>query len=150
MSVVISRSKKHLSLGRLITQASTTLGRLSNARTHIAMALSALANLEGAYEVFKDNGKDIPRKIIASVDEEHEEVIRIAKSLLMIMNVVDANMKKTSANLENFNKELEKAEKRHEMELKKAQKAKKPSKEGVIKAVTAEILASKKDELEKK
>lgn len=150
MSVVISRSKKHLSLGRLMTQASTSLAHLSKVRQYVSVSLNTLASLEESYKVFKDNGKDIPKPIMASVSEEQEGLTKVSKSLLMILNVVDGEMKKVSANLENFHKELEKAEKRHEKDLKKAQKSKKPSNEDVIKAATAQILAAKKDELEKK
>jgi hypothetical protein len=100
--------------------------------------------------VFKDNGKDIPKQIMASVNAEQEGMTKVSKSLLMILNVVDQEMRKVSVNLENFHKELEKAEKKHEKDLKKAQKAKKPSNEDVILAATAQILAAKKDELDKK
>lgn len=150
MSVVISRSKKHLSLGRLMTQASTSIAYLNRVRQFISLSLNALANLEESYKIFEDNGKDIPKQIMSSVNEEQEGMTRVSKSLLMILNVVDGEMKKVSANLENFHKELEKAEKKHERDLKKAQKSPKLSNEGAIRAVTAEILAAKKDELDKK
>lgn len=150
MSVVISRSKKHLSLGRLMTQASTSIAYLNRVRQFISLSLNALANLEESYKIFEDNGKDIPKQIMSSVNEEQKGMTRVSKSLLMILNVVDGEMKKVSANLENFHKELEKAEKKHERDLKKAQKSPKLSNEGAIRAVTAEILAAKKDELDKK
>ena len=150
MSVIISRSKKHLSLGRLMTQASTTTAYLSKVRQHLAMSLAALSNLEESFNTFSDHGKDIPKPIMASVKEEHEEINRVSRSVLMIMNVVDGELKKVAVNLDKFHKELEKAEKRHEKEMKKAAKPKKPALDDRIKAAAAEIMAAKKDELEKK
>jgi len=150
MTIIISRNKKHMALGRLMTQASNTRSHLMRVRQNLMASLMVLTNLDESYNVFKEYGKDIPKNVVASVEEEQGEVTRISKAILMTLGSVDKELKLQASKLDDFSKELEKAEKQYEKDLKKAQKPKKLSKEEAIQAATREIIAAKKDQLEKK
>lgn len=143
MSVIISRNKKHLALGRLLTKASTQLSYLHKIRTHLSHMLVIMAELEEAGLVFQDHGKDLPPKILSEAKEEAEDHRRIAASTGLLFQAVGSEIKRISTNLEHLHQELDKAEKTYQ------KSAAKPSKQAMIAQVT-EALTSPKDEFLKK
>ena len=147
MTVIISRNKKHVALGRLLNKSAIQIAMLSKSRASMSAMLSQLDGLIQFYDQFKHDSKGISRQVIASVDTERDSLMMLAKSSALIFQALNKELEVASRNLGNYEKELDKAEKAYQKTLeaekkKKDEKNKKAKKKAEIEAATQAILAN--------
>lgn len=119
MSVIISRSKKHVALGRLLNKSSVQIGILSKSRHSISSILSNLNALNEFYTAFEADSKDIPPGILATFEEDKASLEMLAKSTLLLFQAMTKELDQASKNLSSYEKELQKAERNYQKLIEK-------------------------------
>ena len=117
MKVIISRNKKHLSLGRLIAKSTMQINGLVKSRMSMSAMLYQLDDLIEFYSQFQQDTSGIAPSILKKVEQEKERIIVIAKSSAMLLQALNLELEAASQNLNSYEKELDKAEKDYQASI---------------------------------
>jgi multidrug resistance efflux pump len=91
--------------------------------------LSQLNNLIEFYDQFEQDSKGISRQVLASVAQEKESLMMLAKSSALIFQALSREIEVAGKNLNNYEKELDKAEKDYQKSLEAEHKKKEEAQE---------------------
>jgi len=137
MTVLISKSKKHLGLGRLVTKATSQLHYMSKVHTQLNIALSSLFEINEVYNAFMDDTKGISPKDLTESELEKAKIDQILESLLLVHQAVKSNIKEGRATLDGYHDELLNIE--HSNTRAETKAAKAQTTQDLIKQVAADL-----------
>lgn len=143
MTVIISRDKKHVHLGRMLTATTAKIQLLSDIKKRADALLYKISELDNLYAEWEE--VDFPSETLEKMAEEKASVRKIASAYVMVSGVVEKELRTSIQDLNEYEAQLDKAEKSYQKLLKKAEKkaVKKPQASDEIKSADLQTMIEK-------
>ena len=120
MTVIISRSKRHVHLGRMLVATTTKLQLLGEMRVNFALLLKKFSQLDDLYSDCSE--MDLPTEDMSTLADDKVALTRMATATMTIKQVVDRAFSQAVSDLGDYEKELDKAERAYQKTLSKSSK----------------------------
>lgn len=124
MTVIISRSKKHVYLGRMLTTTSTKIQLLIDIKKRVDSLLLGFSHLDNLYTDCES--MDFPTEELGKLADDKLSLKKMAGASALITQAVAKELQQAIFDLDTYERELDRAEKVYQKTIEKEKKKTKP------------------------